>query len=498
PAYLTIVLREYFPWQQNRRAIVGWLLLPPVLFAVGVGCLFAVYQLRFGHGPDVQAYVEVVLSFGGSRVGQTSGLFEATDFAETALVIVFGVVLFALAAAMLARSNAWRDLPLALGLLFGMWALLAHPVSQPFLFALYRILPFLLLGMAIILASTSHNGVSRHTDWTSLLRMMVVPVLTAILVTAYANLPEIVYYTHAIRDEPFLGRDVTAGLPSVEPSLQQLLTAADVRPTDLLFYEGTTYGEMLPVWQPLGEPPVIVSKQWLAGPLSAMVYLSDDRKQTYLARSADRQRGGGWLVEPRNRERLQFSLGPWFFEQVNRTHIPTKFASNDEWQLIWFEPRRADAGLENPLHAVEWGPESTEDIRINGEKLTSMVLPAVWGAWGPEWIRGAAGQPGRCVAGKGTLRVFSSSPRRVALKLKRTGLTSPPLTIRVNDSGRARQGADLDAATVSLKAGWNTIRIALANEESNEKIGPVSAESCDAGTFAHGVLQVDRIDIRTK
>lgn len=503
PAYIVIVLREHLPAQKHLKAIAGWVLLPMALLAVGVGCLFAVYQTRHGHGPDAQSYFEVVLSFGGSQVGKTSGLFGATDFADTSLVMVLGVVMFALAAGMLTIFSVWGDLPLALGLLFGTWALLAYPLSQPFLFASYRLLPFLVLGMAMILTWTAHSDVLHRTRWASVLRSMTIPVFTTLLVSAYANLPEFAYYASAIRNERFRGRDVTTGLPSVEPSLQQLLNAADVQPTDLLFYEGTTYGEMLPVWQPSGAPQETVSQQWLAGPLSSMIYLSDDRKQTYLARASERQAKGGWLIEPRNRELIQFSLGPWFFEQVNRTHIPAKFASNDEWQLIWFEPRVNDPEETSQLQDFSWVPEVTEDIRINGEKLTSAVLPPVWGVWGAEWIR-SADHSGWCVPHEGTFGLFSTSPRRVTLKVKRTELSPGPLAIRVNDNlqvAAARPGSnpnDFDTVPLAIEAGWNTISLALADQVANEINGSVTAESCVSGTFPDGVLRIDRIDIRTK
>lgn len=501
PAYVWIVLRERHVGAQSKRAVAGWLLLPVALFSLSVGCLFAVYQMRFGHGPDVQAYFEVVLSFGGSQVAQTSGLFGPTDFANTALVLVFGVVLFAFAAAMLVIFNSWRDVPLAVGLMFGTWGLLAYPLSQPFLFASYRLLPFVVLGMAIILTLTVRPGISQRSDWTALLRMMFVPLLATILVTAYANLPELAYFAGAMRNEPFRGRDVTTGLPHVEESLQQLLTAAHVRSTDRLWYEGTTYGELLPVWQPAGQPPVVVSMQWLAGPLSSMIYLSDDRKQTYLARSAERQNDGGWLIEPRDRGRLKFFLGAWFFEQVNRTHIPTQFASNEDWQLIWFEPRPNGAGPEDSLQDIAWEPGLTDDVRINGEKLSSSVLPPVWGVWGSEWTSSAPERSGRCVAGEGTFFVYSSKARRVALKLKQPEEAPRSLTVQVNDELRGVsewQGAEADTVSVSLQEGWNTIGISLSGPGKADGTRPVNPETCLSGTLPEDVVRIDRIDIRTK
>jgi hypothetical protein len=500
PAYAIIVLRDHVPVSRNWRRIAAWLLLPVALFAVSVGVVFAAYQVRIGHGPDLQSYFEVVLSFGSSQVAQTSELFGPTDFADTALVLVFGVVLFAIAVVMFIRSDAWRAVPLAVGLLFGTWALLAYPVSQPFLFASYRLLPFMVLGIGVILALIDRSSIARYTEWTRILRMMMVPVLTTILVTAYTNLPQGAYYAQAIRDEAYLGTDVTAGLPEVEDSLQRLLVAADVHSSDPLWYEGTSYGETLPVWKPQGQSPVLVSRQWLAGPLSSMVYLSDDRKQTYLARAADRRLEGGWLVQPRDRTRLQFSVGPWFYEQVNQTHVPTRFASNDDWQLIWFEPRLAVEGTESSALEVLWEPGVTDDIRVNGENLTSSVLPRLWGAWGKEWSSPVPDQPGRCAPGQGTVHLFSDKPRKVTVKLRQPATRSMPLTVRVNGDIRAatgRRGADKDTLSVLLQQGWNTVEISLPRGET-EIGGAMDPESCVAEILPEHVLRIDRIDVRIR
>ncbi|MEZ4563440.1 MAG: hypothetical protein R2853_11935 [Thermomicrobiales bacterium] len=155
PAFVLIVLREYGGFGRPRtiKKVTGWLILPPVLLAAALALIALLYQCALGHLPDTPIYVDSVVAFTTSRASEVSGLFGDTGFIITIAAPVLGFLLLALAAAFLASlQTARHDLPLVVALAFGAWALLSYPVGQPFAFAAYRLMPFIVLGLAIVMA----------------------------------------------------------------------------------------------------------------------------------------------------------------------------------------------------------------------------------------------------------------------------------------------------------------------------------------------------------
>jgi hypothetical protein len=438
-------------------------------------------------------------------------------------------VLLVLAAAALAGSpGGLREVPVAMGLALGVWAVSSYVIAYNAQLGeradnlrwpefVYRPLPFLVFGLGILLGIIAPRYLrQRGSSWIPLLKMATIPLLTALLITAYTNVPWLQYYAQVIRAEGFHGRDVTVGLPRVEPSLARLLQEAKVEASDPIFYAGAPLGDMMPTWVPAGQKePVVVSQQWMAAPLIILSVYSDERKQVYMERYTERQGGGGWLIERRQDGVVvdqKLSLAPWFFAQVDRTHTPTKMAQNADWQLVWYEPQ---ANAEAAALAGERSgrvPGLPADLLINGQSLSESVLPPVWGYFGPEWTDPAIDKGLRCTRGTGTLALFTPSPLAAQL------LLDPPrggfggtVQVAVNEgepvvAERPRK-RDGDAAAedpsgkavqapLSLQAGWNQVTISLLASDQPQADAAGDSDLCAAADAAGSPLPMKTVDVR--
>jgi hypothetical protein len=521
PAFALIVLRDagVFEGKRDWRRVLSWLAVPPLLLAGAVCGLVALYQRFLGHGPDLRAHVDAALSYSGTYFDEVTGLLEDLVPDTPIVALVFGFVLLVMAAAALARSTGGlREVPVAIALAFGTWAVASYAVADPRSESVYRALPLLVLGLGILLGIIAPRYLTRDATWVPLLKAGTIPLLVAVLVTAYTNVAWLRYNAEAIRREGFIGRDVTVGLPHVEPALATLLTEAEVQAGDPIFYAGAEFGDMMPAWVPAGEvEPVVVSRQWMGGTLITLGVFPDERKHLYMERSTQRQGGGGWLIERRQNGAVVdpvYSLDPWLFDYLDRTHLPTKIAQNAEWQLVWYEPRGDAAAA--PVAGERSGrvPGLPADLQVNGQPLAESVLPPVWGYFGPEWTDPAIDSGPRCTSGSGTLNVYTASPlvAQVVLDPPQGGFGGT-LQVAVNagaavaaERPRKRDAAARDRngntvqAPLSLAAGWNTLTIAVGDADlpqaavdDRERVNP-----CVAAGAAGSALRLKSVDVRNQ
>ena len=508
PAFVAIVLRDHVGSRGARdwRRALAWLAIPPLLLAAAIGAIVAIYRQLLGHLPDGLAYFDAVLAFSGSfRLEIDARWFGGMEPSSTIVVVLFGFLLLVMAAAAIAKTTAGpRDLPLVIGLAFGTWGLSSYPVGLPWAHAIFRQMPLLVLALGIVIGVVAPRyRRAETTSWVELFKAGAVPILVALLVTAYSNVADLQYTAEAIRGEEFRGRDVTVNLPRVDPSLATLLQQTGVLATDPIFYAGAKYGDMMPVWVPDGsDTPVVVSRSWMPAPLTVLAILPDERKQRYMERYAARRDQGGWFIERRRNDavvELAFPLDSWFFEQLDRTHTPTKIAQDTNWQLVWYEPKGGAEPAAHPGQRSGRVPGLPEDLLVNGEALAGSVLPPVWGYFGPEWTDPAVDREARCTNGPGTLHIFAPSPRDawVTLEPHRGGFAGP-LQVAANESapvaavGRRK---DLVESPVSLHAGWNTLTIAqIGGDQPATAADP--RDACTATAPAHPPLRVKSVDLR--
>jgi hypothetical protein len=521
PAFGLIVLRDagVFDGARDWRRIVFWLAVPPLLLAAIVGGLVVLYRQFLGHGPDFRAYVDAALSYSGTFFDDVSGLIRILVPGlvpeKPFVALVFGFLLLVMVAVALARTTSGlRDLPTALGLAFGTWAVSSYAVALPWPESIFRgPLPFLVLGLGILLGIIAPPYLRQPWSWVPWLKAGTIPLLVAVLVTAYTNGTWLQVYAESIRTEGFIGRDVTVGLPRVELSLESLLQEAKVKASDPIFYAGAEFGDMMPVWTPAGQSePVVVSQQWMGASLTLLAEKPDARKHLYMERSTERQGGGGWLIERRQDGVVvdqKLSPDPWFFQQVDTTHTPTKIAQNGEWQLVWYEPK---ANAEAAALAGERSgrvPGLPADLLVNGQSLSESVLPPVWGYFGPEWSDpGVDGGP-RCTSGTGTLYLFTPAPLAADLVLDPPhGGFGGTVQVAVNEGEavvaerpRKRDAAEDPSgkavqAPLALPAGWNTLTISMRTGDQPPADAAETGASCAAAEAAGSPLLIKTADVR--
>jgi hypothetical protein len=509
PAFGLMVLRDYggLGGAHDGKKALFWLAVPPLLLAGTLGVLVAIYQRFLGQGPDLRAYVDAMFGYSGTFMADLTGLFSGTDLNKTIMVVVFGFLLLAMTAASIARTEGGlKDLPIALGLAFGMWGLASYPVGLPVPYAIYRLMPYLVLSLGVVLALLGHSCRGRvESSWVNLVRTGAISLLAGLLVTAYTNFSELQYYASAIRAEGFHGRDVTVGLPRVDPSLAYLLQQAEVNAKDPIFYAGAEYGDMMPAWVPAGQSePVVVSRQWMFSPPNVLLSFPDERKHLYMERYTERQGGGGWLIERRQDGRVveqRYPLDPWLFEYLDTSYTPTRIVQNGEWQLVWYEPKaNAEAAA---LAGARTGrvPGLPADLLVNGLSLAESVQPPLWGYFGPEWSDPALDGLPRCTSGPGTLSLFTPAALEATLALDPpSGGFGGTLQVVVNDGAAVtaehRRKGDTAHAPVLLNPGWNTLTIAMTDAAPAASTAGASGEPCTAATPVSSALRVMTVYVR--
>lgn len=501
PAFILITLRDHASparrW--NWPAIVAWLAIPPVLLAVAIAVIVQTFRQALGHGPDGIMYIDSVRTFTSSRAGEVSGLFAATRTPATIAAALLGFLLLAVVAVSMPRTReGWRDLPVVLALAFGVWALASYPVGLPLQFTVYRLMPFLTLALAIVQARIVPNFPGQPAlPWIDLVRVGSVTLLASLLTTVFANGDELRYYASAISTEGYHTRDVTAGLPHVEPALERLMQQAGVTATDPIYYAGGTWGDMMPVWRPeTGADQVVVSRQWLAGPLSTLAFRQDDLKQRLLQRAGNRQHQGGWLIQRRGQPDLVYTVGPWFFSAVQPEFIPARIAANADWQLVWYEPVAdwpAQYGTRTPPATA---PMLPLDLVVPGMSPTATVFPAAWGYFGPEWFSTTKGRAWRCAPGRGSIGIFTPSAQTTDVSFRfESGASSPLVSLNNGPASPVKAKGNRAEVRLALQPGWNTVVIARKDAGDTTPASPPT-NPCADESGAELPLQIDAIVLR--
>jgi hypothetical protein len=504
PAMGLMLIRDYLAQSVQRtwRTALGWFVLPPLFLTAMSTAIVLFYRSSLGEGPDIRAYFEVVLAFSSTTVSDITGLYDPMTFARTIAVGVLVVVMLAAVAVEFAsKQDGLRYLPLACGSALGVWALLSYPVGEVFQFAIYRIVPFMILVMAVLL-SVALPSLASHVaqPWTDAFKATFITILVALLTTAIANVAELGNYINAFRTEPFIGRDVTAGLPTVDPSLQALLVDAGVKRDDPIFYAGSDYGNLMPKWTPAGVPvPVTETRQWLTGQPVTMVFLSDPRKQVYMARDTQRYPEGGWLVERRQADSVLFGIGDWFFKQVSETHVPTRIAENEHWRLVRYEPAVAASGTDEFPGLPQGHPTLPAEFMVNGTPLSGSVFPSVWGYFGSEWSSLGKDEGGVCALEQGTLFVFTPAPLNASLAVSSLrGSDQGVLDVSVNGQARVSTQPTRNgkmAAEVALHEGWNEIVVALPGSSNVDGERTPDRTGCEP-VGSQRMLAIKSVDLR--
>ncbi len=355
PAYALIVYRKARQIYAEResmkscfRAVAFPMMIPPVLLALSIGLITVYYTLRLGHAPDWRGFFEYSLSF-------ANGFFAIPIEAGGAVWTLFLIFCaFSTVAAYFLRFGLTHR---AASLIAGTWGALwsvtsyfvsrSHPNNATVLAPIFCVV----IALTLYLLANAH----RQTEWwATLVKMSFVPVLTILLTATFGNASFLGLYLSS--PKLTYERNIDTHLPLIDPSLQELLNTAGVKADDPIIYSAVRvkaiepladglshdHGVLLPAW-PINSGQQLIStyRAWLpTTPFVLFAPLPEERRQTYMRRFTARTRLSGWLIQ--NRKEASYTSSRWFYNQIIRTHTPTKVFENNDWQVIWFEFKPAE------------------------------------------------------------------------------------------------------------------------------------------------------------
>lgn len=354
PAYALIVYRKARSIYEEResmksclRAVAFRLMIPLVLLALAVGLITVYYILRLGHAPDWRGFFEYSLSF-------ANGFFAIPIEAGGAVWTLFLIFCaFSTVAAYFLHSGLTHK---RASLISGAWGALwsvtsyfvsrSHPNNATVLAPVFCVV----IGLTLYLLATY-----KQTDWwATLVKMSFVPILTVLLTVTFGNASFLGLYLSS--PKLTYERNIDTHLPLIDSSLQELLNTAGVKPEGPIVYSAVRvksiepladglshdHGVLLPAW-PIdgGQQLISTYRAWLpTTPFVLFAPLPEERRQTYMRRFIARVRLSGWLIQ--NRKEASYTSSAWFYNQIIKTHAPTKVFENDDWQVIWFEFKQAE------------------------------------------------------------------------------------------------------------------------------------------------------------
>ena len=333
PAYLIHVLRR---GASDRRAgmpagaitlrALSLVVLPFAALASLVVAISAFYRVALGHFPDWMGYVEYALLYGGG--------FRALPIDPAGSVWYLLIVFLAISTAAviyLSRAPLHPRLMVLFGAWGGVWAISSYFVSRSHPANLLSIAPFLVVAMAISLMVLD---LERWEPWHDVIRIAMVPIF-AVPIALTIGHPE---FVAQITTPQLAYGSFTDQIPLMEPSLNQLLLQAGVKPTDPVVRIGD--GRlMLPAWRPSapGQPRVVSPYSWLPKQYEIIGTLPASRRQKYIDRIADHLRLSGWLIHSKSGGIADYAQQ---LADISATHAETRRYENKDWIVSWYQLKK--------------------------------------------------------------------------------------------------------------------------------------------------------------
>ena len=478
PAFGTIVaqrtglLSRFVPdstEESGTRAVVrflGWMLMPIAVLAAALAVTATVYLQNLGHLPDPRSYVEYVASFGSGYVSELAGETVVLNPTDAHLAIALALVLlFSTVGVVLRASSNARNVLLLITLGIAVWFVSTYSIGRPDPHTVSRSWPFLLLAAGVSLLVLGHRA-----DWRSgmTVRAAAAPLVAMLLILTYTNVSALRWHASVLQLPGMGPWPIENGLPVADEALAELITRAQLTADTPILYDGSAGGNLMPMWYSVPDgAPVALSRAWLPAPLAALIVLPEDRRQTYMARMIDRRQSGGWYVhraddrDLRGAERWAGS-GQWFFDQLAKTHVPTRALQNKDWQLVWFEYVGESPGVPRPQIGGGQLAESPAVLWIDRRSITSGQDLGIWMIPGEGW--GNDGSTRKLsLSFPATASIFSDRDRDVTVKLtsgKQSRLPKMDVELNGEDVGSVRRaGASAGLIDLTLRQGWNIITL---------------------------------------
>ncbi|HEX8143156.1 MAG TPA: hypothetical protein VF553_11215 [Pyrinomonadaceae bacterium] len=309
------------------RATARRLLLPPALLLSVVLLITAFYFLRLGHGPDWYSFIEYAQAYRGGfatiPIDLNGGVWV--------LVIVF-CAFMTVAVYFMREDTESAALPLIIGAAGGLWATSSYFVSRSHPNNVHNLGAIFCgaMGLALYLLLSRER---RDEWWAMLVKASLVPLLTIVLVSVFANKGAV---TELLFAQQASYVQIERLIPISDPGLDNLLNSAEIKPDAPLVYVGPNEVLILSAWTFVqGDQREVLTtyKSWLPVPVYSLGPLPEERRKVYMSRFASRIGAGGWLIEHKRPE----PLFPWFSEYLKLHYTPGRTFENDAWRLTWYD-----------------------------------------------------------------------------------------------------------------------------------------------------------------
>jgi len=243
-------------------------------------------------------------------------------------------------------------------------------------------------------------------------------------------------------------------------------------------------------------------------PFELLIALPVERQQVYVSRMIDRTHLGGWLIQRKE----QGDADGWtdaarlFFGQVERSHVPTRIAENDQWLLVWYDYVGADSRVRRPDLGGTRLPPLPRDLLVDGNPISGSVLPSIWGLFGPEWSEPVPNQELREADTPATVLIYTPQDVQtmMVMSLTRDGLRrSLSATVDGGPPTLANISNDTPIELpLALKKGWNTVTLTVGPRQSrhttsSETQPGENEKALEDDNQVSTRLRVTSIDIRT-
>jgi hypothetical protein len=323
PGFLFITLAQEDGAHRRwlRRAIVpAGMLLAAMIVIVGG------YQASIGHPPDPYLYFQYLLAYNAGFA------FLPVAFLGPAWIlflVAVSVSTFALALRRVRFSVVQKFWLLILALAaFGTASYFMASRSHPN--NIINISLFVCLPLLLLYALTNERMPSHYLN--DLFRLVIPVVVLVLVASSLADATALQAYVHPTG----LPRSLTPDQPRVEASLQNLIDRAAVMPNDrIILLSDSMYSTVMPPWRFAADGRSIQdSTPWLpVAPLAQIGLLSSSDRESFLERSGETHRVGGWLIVARRTDEPV-----WLGQYIDAHYVAVESFQSPDWTATRYAP----------------------------------------------------------------------------------------------------------------------------------------------------------------
>jgi hypothetical protein len=203
----------------------------------------------------------------------------------------------------------------------------------------------------------------------------------------------------------------------------------------------------------------------------------------YTERFLSRDDRSGWFIQSKTGRGM---VGPDLYDILQRTHVPTTFRQNADWNLIWFEKMGDPAATVRPDFAWPLQKQLPSDVLVDGLPVAERAHSEVWAILGSGWSRRLVdGDSDRRMTSPATLWIYSPEEMSAAIRVK---LARVPRGVEVRIANGTAAIAEQDGTvslSVELRSGWNEVVLTASKTKSGA--------AGDSGTASPGMKRDEKM-----